>query len=388
VLGREQWAARDRRPLVWITVRPQAPDATWLAHQVIEGLQRVGAIDDPMTLPPAADPLAWHLGLLPVVENAVSQATGPFLMVVDEASALSGQRWDALAASIAQSLPPECQLVLAARVQAPPSLRPLRSSGRLVTLGLDVLALDAVEGDQILRSLGLELDHEAVLGLLEQTGGWPIALPLVASALLAGWRQPADMRLVTTEALADYLRHEVLEPLDDADARLLLRCSVLPEMDGPTCDAVTGTSGSLARLRRLRAATHLLAPLDVNAERFRVHPLLASFLSEELRAGDPEAWREAHVAAATPAERSGDVDTAVFHPRAAGDDEALGALIWANGPQARRAHAQRGDRAGARTRPASPALRRLTPRSRATPTAPGATRCPRRVAESCAGPAR
>jgi ATP/maltotriose-dependent transcriptional regulator MalT len=196
---------------------------------VIEGLQRVGAIDDPMTLPPAVDPLAWHLGLLPVVENAVSQATGPFLMVVDEASALSGQRWDALAASIAQSLPPECQLVLAARVQAPPSLRPLRSSGRLVTLGPDVLALDAVEGDQILRSLGLELDHEAVLGLLEQTGGWPIALPLVASALLAGWRQPADMRLVTTEALADYLRHEVLEPLDDADARLLLRCEAIEQ---------------------------------------------------------------------------------------------------------------------------------------------------------------
>jgi LuxR family maltose regulon positive regulatory protein len=329
VLG--QWAERDARPLVWITVRPKAPDATWLAGELVDGLCRVGVIDEPVTLPPALDPVSWHLGLLPVVEQAVASASRPFLVVVDEAGALQGPLWDGLAGSIATSLPTGCQLVLAARSQAPPSLRRLRSSGELAVVGPELLALDAVEGDQILRSLGLRLDQAVVLDLLEQTGGWPIALPLLASALQAGRWARTGARLATTQALADYLRIEVLEPLGADDARLLLRSSVLTEMDGPTCDAVTGSPGSLARLRQLAAATHLVAPLDVNAERFRLHPLLAAFLAEELRAADPGGWRGAHRAAARVAERAGDLDAAVFHLRAAADDAALGEVVWENG---------------------------------------------------------
>lgn len=327
----EQWAERDGRPLVWITVRPQAPDATWFVHELLDGLHEVGALAGLPTLPPVLDPVAWHLGLLPVVERAVATATGPFLVVVDEAGALQGPQWDFLAEAVARSLPAGCQLVLASRSQAPPPLRRLRSSGGLAIVGPEVLALDVVEGDQILQSLGLHLDQATVLDLLEQTGGWPIALPLLATAVASGRGVPPGARLVTTEALSDYLRNEVLVPLDPADARLLLLSSVLPELDGPTCDAVTGSRGSLARLRRLSAGTHLLAPVDSGADRFRLHPLLAAFLAEELRATDLDGWRGSHVAAARAAEWAGDLDTAVFHLRAADEDEALGQVVWENG---------------------------------------------------------
>lgn len=324
-----QWAQRDPRPVVWITVRPQAPDATWLANELLDGLHRIGATDDLVTLPIAMDPVTWHLALLPVVERAVAGASSAFVIVVDEAGALHGPHWDSLAAAVAAYLPEGAQLVLSSRTSPPPSLRRLKASGELVSIGPDVLALDAVEGDQILRSLGLDLDQDAVLDLLERTGGWPIALPLVASALRSGWRAPASV-LVTTEALSDYLRHEVLEPLDPDDARLLLLSAVLPDLSGPACDAVTSRSGSLARLRRLSAATHLLAPSDADANRFRLHPLFAAFLDEELRASDPDGWQEAHRKAAAAAAHLGDLDSAVFHLRAAQDDEALGQVVWAN----------------------------------------------------------
>ncbi len=321
-----QWAEHDPRSVVWVTVRPQAPDATWLARELVDGLHAAGLLDEPVQLPSASDTPAWYLGLLPVVERAVASATAPFVLVVDEAGALHGPRWESLAASVAASLPPSCQLVLAARTQAPASLRRLRSDRRLVTIGPEVLALDAVEGSELVRLLGLPVDHDDLLALLEQTGGWPIALPLAASALESG-RGPRRA-LVTTEALADYLRHEVLEALDADDARFLLRAAVLPELDEASCDAVSGTTGSLARLRRLAAATRLLAPLDRHGERFRMHPLLAAFLAEELRAAHPASWRDAHVAAAEVGERLGDLDVAVFHLRAVQADERLGEMVW------------------------------------------------------------
>jgi LuxR family maltose regulon positive regulatory protein len=73
-----------------------------------------------------------------------------------------------------------------------------------------------------------------------------------------------------------------------------------------------------------------LHPVDAPASRFRLHPLLASFLDDELRATDPAAWRAAHVAAADVAGRRGDLDLAVFHLRAAEDDARLAALVRAH----------------------------------------------------------
>lgn len=322
-----QWAEHDGRPLIWITVRPQAPDATWLAHRLVDGLHVAGLAMEPAVLPSAVDAVAWHLGLLPVVERAVAEASHPFLLVIDEAGALHGPEWESLAASVAAHLPPGAQMVLASRTQAPASLRRMRATAAFVSVGPDVLALDATEGDELLRLLGLTLDQDSVLALLEQTGGWPIALPLAASALRAGRRRPGTS-LVTTEALADYLRHEVLEPLDAEDRAFLLRCSVLPDLDQERCDAVSGTTGSVARMRRLAAGTRLLAQLDPDGDRFRMHPLLAAFLSEELRAGDPGAWRWAHLAAADAGGEQGDLDVAVFHLRAAGDDAVLAGVVW------------------------------------------------------------
>ena len=78
-----------------------------------------------------------------------------------------------------------------------------------------------------------------------------------------------------------------MRPLPHTDASFLLRVSVLTQLDEPTCQAVTGTSNALARLRRLADTNHLLVPVDATGDRYRMHPLLAAFLSEKLRAHDP-----------------------------------------------------------------------------------------------------
>lgn len=324
-----QWLADDPRPTVWLAVRPEAPDAGWLARALMDALAESHLLEQPVTLPLSVDPITWSGGVLPAVEAALTTIGRPFVVVVDDAGAISGAAWESLLGSIVRCLPPGAQLVLATRGAVPKPLRRLRSDQALLTLGPDQLALDAIEGAEVLRNHNIDVPDATLLALLEETEGWPVAFYLAALALKSHPR--TDVRRPSRawdQALSDYLRDEILDGLPPDDAQFLLHASVLTYLDETTCNAVTGTDASLARLRRLAGANHLLIPVDAQSNRFRMHALLGEFLSDELRATDPAAWRAAHAAASALREEAGDLDAAAHHAKFAGDDQALGALLW------------------------------------------------------------
>lgn len=324
-----QWLADDPRPMVWLEVRPEAADAGWMAQALMDALAEAHLLERPVALPLSIDPITWTAGVLPAVEAALTAIVSPFVLVVDDAGELDGAAWESLLGAIVRCLPPGSQLVLATRGAVPKPLRRLRSDQALLTLGPDQLALDAIEGAEVLRNHAIDVPDATLLALLEETEGWPVAFYLAALAL--GSRPRTAVRrgsLASDQALADYLRDEILDRLPPADAHFLLRASVLTYLDESTCDAVTGTDASLARLRRLAGANHLLIPVDSQSNRFRMHALLAEFLSDELRATEPAAWRAAHAAASALREGAGDLDAAAHHAKLAGDDMALGALLW------------------------------------------------------------
>ena len=290
-----QWLAEDPRPGVWLAIRPEASDAGWLARALLDALAEAHLLEGPVPLPLSIDPITWNVGVLPAVEAALATIDQPFVVVVDDAGELAGSPWESLLDSIVRCLPPGAQLVLATRAAVPKRLRRLRSQQALLTIGPEHLALDAIEGAELLRILAVEVPDTTLLALLEETEGWPVAFYLAALAIGArpgtAARRPS---LARDPALSDYLRDEILDRLTAPDARFLLRASVLTYLDEATCNAVTGTDASLARLRRLAGANHLLIPVDAESNRFRMHALLAAFLSDELRATDPAAWRAAH----------------------------------------------------------------------------------------------
>jgi len=321
-----QWADDDDRPVVWVGVRPEAPDAASLAQTLVDQLYEVGLLTEQLDLPRGTDAVTWHLGVLPAVEAALAGVTRPFLIVIDDAGAMSGRPWDCLAASIATSIPEGAQVALGTRTMLPPALRRLRTEGLLLEMGPEVLALDSFEGALLMQLMGAEVSDAAQMELLEATEGWPVAVYLAVRAIVSGRRAVVDGRLTPGADLSDYLREEILGPLGESDAQFLLHSSVLAKLDERSCDAVAGTGSSLARLRRLAASNHLLVPLDPSEEQFRMHAMLREFLSGELRSRDPEAWRTAHAAASLTCEEAGDLDGAVFHAREPRDDARLGSL--------------------------------------------------------------
>ncbi len=115
-----------------------------------------------------------------------------------------------------------------------------------------------------------------------RTGGWPAALRLAGLALQTS-AEPAtavaefggDQNL-----LAEYLREEVLDPLEPDAAAFLLEASWLDELSGPLCDAVLDVQGSELRLEQLDRDL-LVTPVGGRDGWYRVHPLLRDLLQAD-----------------------------------------------------------------------------------------------------------
>lgn len=326
------WVAHDPRPTVWLAVRPAAADVHWLAQALLDGLAESGLTPGHVTLGGSVGATTWHLDTLPLVENLVSRAKTPFVLVIDDANAITGTPWECLVESVASSLPAGSQLVIATRDMVPATLWRLQSRGQVSRVGPKILAFDETETTQIMRSLQVRISPEQVRALTASTEGWPVAVYLAGLAMRSTPGAPPPSSVDGTSGLREYLREDVVRRLPPEDAAFLSRVSVLALLDGRSCDEVAGTTNSLARLRRLASVNQLLVAQDEAAAHFRMHPLLADVLSAQLHESDPAAWRGAHAAASHTLERRGDLDGAVHHAKRAGDDALLAQIVWGNAP--------------------------------------------------------
>ena len=207
----------------------------------------------------------------------------------------------------------------------------LRAQGRLIDLRARDLVMTRREAAAMLSLAGLELEPDDVLVLLERTEGWPAGLYLAALSL--GGRQDVHRAVARfggdDRLLADYVRDELLGPLDAEQLAFLEETSVLDELSGPLCDAVLHRRGSGKVLRDMSRSNLLVVPLDDADGSYRYHPLLGDMLQAELRRTRPQCEAELHRRASDWYARAGDADRAIDHAIDAGDAERAGELLWA-----------------------------------------------------------
>lgn len=324
-----QWAARDPRPTVWLTLGPDTADASVIAQRLVRALRSADLLAQGPAIPDTYQSPLWQSHTLPALAELLSTVREPVLLALDDVPAMPGEQWDSLASVLVAALPAGSTLAITSREPVPASLLRLLPTGRLLQITAVDLVLGEGEAAAVLRRIQPDLRPDSVAALLAETQGWPVALALVASQSV---RRLSGRAVVSYGALADYLRGEVVARLDPAAADFLLRVSLVEVLDGGICDAVTGSAGSLARLRELSASAGLLVPLDEAATTFRMHPLLRHYLAQDFAAADPAGWRQAHTAAAQLRAAQGQADAAVSHARASGDDELLAAICWSQAP--------------------------------------------------------
>jgi LuxR family transcriptional regulator, maltose regulon positive regulatory protein len=325
-----QWAERDERRFVWIALDQLAVGSAELTAEAI-----IAALAEDGMIQPATS--AALTGLIPLGAAAVLSAAircvsaePGFVLVLDDAHALSAPVTRELVQALLGGLPTNSMVALASRSEPPVPIGRLRAHDAVVEIRMQDLAMAPAEAASLLRKAGTELEFEVTQALVRRTEGWPAALYLAAlssrndSSLFAdGARFGGDDHL-----FSDFLQDEVLSAVPPSLREFALATSVLDQMSGPLCDEVVGRGGSELRLAKLAAASQLLVPLESKHESYRWQHLVRDALRAELRRTAPELEPQLHLRASEWYGRHGDLDRAITHAIAAGDPALAGELLW------------------------------------------------------------
>jgi LuxR family transcriptional regulator, maltose regulon positive regulatory protein len=314
-----EWAKRDPRPFVWLSIDQHDNDPTVLLTYLAVGLDRAEPIDPAVLGALASRGTSISQRVIPLLGAALASKALPVVVVLDDVHLLQDQEGlDALAVLV-DHLPPGSQLVVTSRGEPPLPVARWRAEGRLAELGPGELAMSPVEAGSLLAAVRVELADGEVAELTRRTEGWPVALYLAALSIKA---QPAanGVGLNGRERfLADYLQSELLAQLPPEQVAFLTRTAVLERLSGPLCDAVLETTGSAEMLEVLERSNLLVVPLDRQREWYRYHPLFRELLRGQLERHEPELVGELTLRAARWCRDRGLVEAAIGYAMDAGD---------------------------------------------------------------------
>ncbi len=315
-----RWVVDDERRVRWLDLEPIDNDPLVLAHVIASGMA-----DRPWTELDIDDDVPFG-----GVTKLIADPDEPFVLVLDDVHHIVSAESAGLIELMIDHLPSHSTLILVGRSHhRSESIARQRLEPGVVDVITNDLAFDFVETEQLLTTLGLEADIDVLGALGEQFEGWPAGLRL-AGQVLATRRSESDVPLSKLGDLAyvtDYLTQEWFGALRPEDQKLLTELGCLERFSGTQCDAVLGRRDSASTLRRLCRDELMLIGLDQHDEWYRMHAVLARWLSSRLRSVDPTRWCEIHVAAARWWLDEGDPDLAIAHAAAAEDLDLLESLV-------------------------------------------------------------
>ena len=314
-----EWAKRDPRPFVWLSIDRHDNDPAVLLTYLAVGLDRVEPIDPAVLGVLASRGASITKTVLPRLGAALASKALAVVVVLDDVQLLHDQEGlDALAVLV-DHLPPGSQLAVISRGEPPLPVARWRAEGRLAELGPGELAMDPAEAGSLLAAARVELADDQVAELTRRTEGWPVALYLAALSMKA---QPAANGAGLSgrdRFLVDYLQSVLLSGLSPTKVQFLTRTAVLDRLSGPLCDAVLGTTGSAAVLASLERSNLLVVPMDREREWYRYHQLFRELLRGELERSEPELVGELTRRAAKWCAHHGLAEAAIDYAMDAGD---------------------------------------------------------------------
>ncbi|MDX1436724.1 MAG: LuxR C-terminal-related transcriptional regulator, partial [Anaerolineales bacterium] len=259
---------------------------------VIAGLQRAGLETTVEAFEPVGGPTSHLLeSSLTQLINDIETASEPIQLILDDYHLIKSETIHNALAYLINHMPSTMHLTLATRADPPLPLARLRAQGQLVELRAADLSFKHREAARFLAHLsGIMLSEEDVKALILKTEGWIAGLQLAAISLREHDDPEAFVKAFSGshEYIVDYLTDEVLKGRPAEQRRFLLQTSILDQLIGPLCDAVTGQSGSRAMLESLAEANLFVLPLDNIREWYRYHALFKDLLMQRLNQSEPE----------------------------------------------------------------------------------------------------
>src|SRR5215212_936195 len=330
-----QWREAEKAslPFAWVTVDEQDNDPVRLWSHVIEALRQVVPREDF-----AADLITMMSAggqelvetTLPILINELAELPKRVVLVLDDYQFITQSNCSESVAFFVEHLPQNIHLVLSCRSDPQLPLGRLRARGEMNEIRTEQLVFSEEEAATLLNErLGLAIDPDDLLLLMNRTEGWPAGLYLASLSLQKSEDKHAVIASFggSSRYIVDLLGEEVLASLSGEAREFLLKTSVLRSLTGPLCDAVTGREDSGKVLRELARSNLFVVPLDDEGEWYRYHQLFSEFLLYELKSSRPELVPVLHRRASAWAEGAGFFEAAFRQAHAAADHERAGMVV-------------------------------------------------------------
>ncbi|MFZ5918226.1 MAG: LuxR C-terminal-related transcriptional regulator [Chloroflexota bacterium] len=356
---------RDKTPALraaWLSLDEQDNDPRRFLSYLVAALQTIQAdvaqdlliwLQTPQHTAQTAETPGeadWIWTALTRLLNEATSIPGEFLLFLDDYHEIQSTEIHDTIRILIDYAPPHMHLVIASRSDPPLKLPLLRARCQLNELREAELRFTLDEVTAFLnQTMRLGLSTGDVRALEARTEGWIAGLQLAALAmqetLSTQGRADVDsfIRAFTGSHryILDYLTDEVLCRQPERVQLFLLQTSILDQLTGSLCDAITGWDDGQKTLAMLEAANLFLIPLDDKRLWYRYHPLFSDLLRHRLARTMADLAPGLHRRASEWYARNERMYEALGHALAINDYELAARLIEEAGP----AMAMRGEAA-------------------------------------------
>lgn len=324
-------AANDPRPSAWLSLDPAHNEASVLLSDIAFVLNQLEPIDGQMRADLGTHRLSIASTATQRFGRMLATRRQPFVLVLDDVHVLtSTEALDALRV-VVDELPPGSLLVLGGRSLPDLPFGRLRAKRTVVEFGHDDLGLTPSALMAMCSALAVEVSPAEAMALVEHTEGWPLALYLAVLARRGDPGREIPLEVSgDTRVMVEYFSDVILAGISPDVSSLLLHVAPLERFSGPLCDAVLQRRDSAALIEDLHRRNLLVVALDERRQWYRLHHLLAEYLTTELERRTPGATTEILLGASRWHEHHGDVESAITCAARAGDLDHTAELLVAN----------------------------------------------------------
>ena len=262
--------------------------------------------------------------------NEIAAIPDKIVLILDDYHLIESQTVHDALGFLLDNLPPQFHLVIATREDPLLPLSRLRVRDQITELRAADLRFTTSEAAEFLnQAMELGLSTADIAALERRTEGWIAGLQLAAISLQG--REDTSQLIKSFSGsyrlVLDYLIEEVLEQQPESVQIFLLQTSILNQLTGSLCDALTGQDNGQQVLESLDRSNLFIVHLDEKQHWYRYHRLFADLLRQRLHQKHPEQTSFLHHLASEWYEQNDLWSDAIHHAFAVDDTERAADLI-------------------------------------------------------------
>ncbi|MFN2304334.1 MAG: LuxR C-terminal-related transcriptional regulator [Anaerolineales bacterium] len=313
------WAHRTDLPTALVSLDPSDNNLKRFISYIIAAFRTImtgfgeltqSLLENPETVSAEA--------LFSSIINELSTYGNQVVLALDDYHVIQDASIHQAVAFMIEHLPDFAHLFILTRTDPPFPTSRLRVQHQLVEIRADELRFTTDETALFFAdTANISLNYDQVRALEKRTEGWITGLQLATLSMQDLEKAQLDDFISdftgSHHYIVDYLLEEVLNRQTMPMREFLLKTSILEQMSGSLCNALTGQTDGHAILEGLEKRNLFIISLDEQRQWFRYHHLLADVMQNQLQQTHPGLLPVLHQNASQWFEAHGYLEQAIRH---------------------------------------------------------------------------